>query len=148
MYVPPYEALRTNLAASVHANEARNMVSIPEALLKLLLQIAISKNSFDEAGYLKANPDVAAEVRLGKIASGHMHYLGYGYFEGREGGANTVDVAWYQRTYPDVAQAIASGRAEVRSVAEHYRVAGAAEGRAPSAAAMDDVKIWMKALGL
>ena len=38
---------------------------------------------FDETAYLAANPDVAAEVKSGKLASAYDHYLMYGKAEGR-----------------------------------------------------------------
>src|SRR5271163_720483 len=38
---------------------------------------------FDEAGYLIANPDVAAAVRNGSIESGWKHFLQHGRAEGR-----------------------------------------------------------------
>jgi hypothetical protein len=39
--------------------------------------------TFDEAAYLAANPDVAAEVAQGKLASGKQHYDMWGRTEGR-----------------------------------------------------------------
>ena len=38
---------------------------------------------FDEAGYLDANPDVAAAVRAGKSSSGAEHYARVGVYENR-----------------------------------------------------------------
>jgi glycosyltransferase involved in cell wall biosynthesis len=38
---------------------------------------------FDEPGYLRANPDVAAEVAEARQKSGYVHYLMYGQHEGR-----------------------------------------------------------------
>ena len=42
---------------------------------------------FDEAGYLAANPDVAAAVASGQFESGRAHYESYGRQEGRALGA-------------------------------------------------------------
>lgn len=39
-----------------------------------------------EAAYLAANPDVAAAVRTGTVASGYAHYRDHGQAEGRSGG--------------------------------------------------------------
>lgn len=39
--------------------------------------------SFDEAGYLAANPDVAKAVKDGKFRSGKQHYIKFGKSEGR-----------------------------------------------------------------
>ncbi len=38
---------------------------------------------FDEAFYLRQNPDVAAAVADGRLASGYDHYIRYGRREGR-----------------------------------------------------------------
>ncbi len=39
--------------------------------------------SFDEAGYLRLNPDVRRAIELGQVESGYSHYLLYGRAEGR-----------------------------------------------------------------
>lgn len=39
--------------------------------------------SFNEQGYLEANPDIAEAVKTGRLQSGYLHYLRYGYSEGR-----------------------------------------------------------------
>jgi GT2 family glycosyltransferase len=38
---------------------------------------------FDEAGYLRLNPDVRHAIELGQVESGYSHYLLYGHAEGR-----------------------------------------------------------------
>jgi len=43
----------------------------------------VCEGGFNEAAYLRANPDVAAAVREGQLASGTAHYEQYGRFEGR-----------------------------------------------------------------
>jgi hypothetical protein len=43
----------------------------------------IVAESFDEAGYLRLNPDVRRAIELGHVASAYAHYLLYGKFEGR-----------------------------------------------------------------
>lgn len=40
---------------------------------------------FDEDAYCAANPEVAEAVRAGRIPSGHVHYAGFGFREGRDG---------------------------------------------------------------
>ena len=40
-------------------------------------------DTFDEASYLRANPDVAAAVQAGQFKSGWQHYEKYGRNEGR-----------------------------------------------------------------
>ncbi len=39
--------------------------------------------SFDEAGYVRLNPDVRRAIAIGQVASGYSHYLLYGRSEGR-----------------------------------------------------------------
>ncbi len=43
----------------------------------------IVAESFDEAGYLRLNPDVRRAIELGHIESAYSHYLLYGRIEGR-----------------------------------------------------------------
>lgn len=38
---------------------------------------------FDEAAYLKNNPDIAAAVAAGAVQSGYVHYIRHGFAEGR-----------------------------------------------------------------
>jgi GT2 family glycosyltransferase len=38
---------------------------------------------FDEAGYLRLNPDVRQAIELGQVESGYAHYVLYGHAEGR-----------------------------------------------------------------
>ena len=45
--------------------------------------VEIDEATFDEAGYLRLNPDVGEAIQRGIFASGHDHYVGYGYREGR-----------------------------------------------------------------
>lgn len=47
---------------------------------------------FDEAGYLRANPDVSAEVAEGRQKSGYLHYLMHGQHEGRARSGSSVTV--------------------------------------------------------
>jgi hypothetical protein len=69
-----------------------------------------SQNSFfDEHYYLETNPDVAAAVAAGKIATGYDHYIQYGQFEGRSP-SPFWDEAYYLQKNPDVAAAVAAGR--------------------------------------
>jgi GT2 family glycosyltransferase len=43
----------------------------------------ISAEVFDEAGYLRLNPDVRRAVEIGQVESGYSHYLMHGLAEGR-----------------------------------------------------------------
>lgn len=84
----------------------------------------------DERIYLERNPDVAAAVAEGSIASGQAHFETWGRHEGR---APTVlfDEARYLAQNPDVAQAVAA--AQLNSGYQHYTTYGWSEGRSPSA---------------
>lgn len=77
-----------------------------------------SASQFNESGYLAANPDVAAAVFSGAIASGLAHYTAWGRAEGRKTGSGAFDEAAYLTRYPDVARAVAAGT--VASGEEHY----------------------------
>ncbi len=44
----------------------------------------VNRSEFDEAGYLRLNPDVAEAVRSGEYSSGYQHYVRYGLREGRD----------------------------------------------------------------
>lgn len=144
MYVPPYEALVRSLGATPAAIASAKVVMIPGALLKLLLQMAVAHSDFDEERYLALNPDVKAAVERGEIESGHVHYVGFGYFEGRVGGMDDVDEDWYLRAYPDVAQALRDK--QVTSASQHFYVVGGGEGRSPNADQLENAMRWKSTL--
>ncbi len=144
MYVPPFEALLRSLDTSRDALDANKKVAIPATLLKLLLQLAVAHSDFEEERYLQANPDVRDALQRGDLDTGHVHYIGYGYFEGRKGGVPKVDERRYLREYPDVAAAIREGK--VKSASDHFHTIGAAEGRSPSADQAVSAAQWKKAL--
>lgn len=85
---------------------------------------------FDEAAYLRQNPDVAAAVAAGQLASGRAHYVQWGASEGRNPN-DLFSEAWYLTTYDDVAQAVQAGA--LASGFQHYLNQGWTEGRLPSA---------------
>jgi hypothetical protein len=144
MYVPPFEALLRTLDTDKESLEAAKKITVPAALLKLLLQLAVAHSDFDEDRYLQANPDVRDAVQRGDLESGQMHYIGFGYFEGRKGGGTKVDERRYLREHPDVAAAIRDGK--VKSASDHFHTIGAAEGRSPSADQAANAAEWKKAL--
>lgn len=49
----------------------------------LLLNVPVISENFSEPAYLAGNPDVAAAVRDGRVASGRSHFDAYGFKEGR-----------------------------------------------------------------
>lgn len=146
MYVPPYNALKKALEINSGVWSNYPTVVIPESLFKLLLQIVLSASDFDDASYLAMNPDIREALQRGDVSSARLHYVGYGYFEGRSGGSAQIDATWYAQTYPDVTQAIDAGTTEIRSVDEHFHAIGAAEGRSPNPAVVADVQMWLAAV--
>jgi hypothetical protein len=143
MFVPPFDSLLR--AISITRDEFDNSaeVVIPTELFKLLLQVTVVNSDFNKKAYLKANPDVAEAIRNGSTEDAQVHYVGFGFFEGRDGATPEVDEAWYLRTYTDVAAGVRSG--QIASAAEHFRVVGASEGRSPSAAYRITAEQWKKA---
>lgn len=63
--------------------------------------------TFDEAGYLLSNPDVAAAIAAGAFSNGQEHYKKYGAAEGRvlSGTSGVFDPVKYLSANPDVANA-------------------------------------------
>jgi hypothetical protein len=144
MFVPPSESLLKALKINRSELDGAGMVRIPGGLLKLLLQIALAAAEFDEDGYLAENPDVAKAVAREEVESAHMHYVGYGYFEGRQGAGPAVDSAWYLEKYQDVASAVRDGR--VKSADAHFRAIGGGEGRSPGADYETEATQWKLAI--
>jgi hypothetical protein len=144
MFVPPAVSLLNALKIDQAIFDKGGRVEIPAGLFKLLLQIALAAADFDEDGYLKENPDVASALGSGEIDSAHVHFIGFGYFEGRQGAGPEVDEHWYMQKYPDVATAVREGR--IKSARHHFHMIGAAEGRSPNRDQEDNAAQWKKAL--
>ena len=144
MYVPPFESILRSLATTKFDLEKSKEVTIPVGLLKLLLQMAVAYSDFDEENYLSANPDVRDAVKHGAIESGRLHFIGFGYFEGRKGGTPVVDESWYLRKYPDVVAGIKNGK--ISSASHHFDSVGAGEGRSPNAEQQDNAAQWKEAI--
>jgi hypothetical protein len=144
MFVPSIESLSNKLNFTRSSLDADGTVRVPGAMLKFLLQIALTATEFNEGAYLKENPDVAEAVERGDIESAYLHYIGFGYFEGRPGGGPQVDEDWYLKKYPDVASGIRN--AQINSASQHFHRVGAAEGRSPSADQLDSATQWKRAL--
>jgi hypothetical protein len=145
MYVPSLDAILSNLGMTKSEFEAAKTVEIPSSLLTFLLRIALANSDFSETSYLAANPDVAAASKKGTVQNPRLHYIGDGYFEGRQGGMPDLDEKWYLRSYPDVAEAVR--RRTTQSAAQHFWNVGAAEFRAPAEAYLSDAVHWGKAFG-
>jgi hypothetical protein len=147
MFIPPYSTVLAALGTDPETLKRRGTVEVPREFIDMLLRCLLYLGEFDEQTYLSANPDIKDAVRSRQVKDAQAHYVGYGYFEGRNGAkAGVVDERWYLKTYPDVAAAIKRG--EIRSAAEHYRVAGAREWRLPNHEAESEVRMWKQALGV
>jgi hypothetical protein len=85
---------------------------------------------FDEAYYLRLNPDVLTAVVTGGFATGYEHFTQHGWLEGRAP-SSLYDEAFYLATNSDVAQAMMTGG--LASGLAHFVQAGHLEGRDPSA---------------
>ena len=84
---------------------------------------------FDEAFYLRSNPDVAAAVAAGDIASGRAHFLSWGQREGRIGASTAIAAITGELSR------LISAEGEGRLFAQQYR--GAARARSDSVATSD-----------
>jgi hypothetical protein len=144
MYVPPLDSLLKAIGLTRTEFESSAEVVIPTELFKLLLQVTVANSDFNMKGYLTTNSDVAEAVRNGSIADARVHYIGFGFFEGRLGATPEVDEAWYLRNYSDVADGVKSK--QIPSGSEHFRVVGASEGRSPSAAYSFAAEQWKNAI--
>lgn len=99
------------------------------------LQETPTDETFDEACYLAANPDVAEAVRLGKVRSGWTHFRKFGRVEGRRQKVSdqelatneNFDEARYLAGNPDVRRAVEGGR--FASGRAHFVTLGKGEGR-------------------
>jgi hypothetical protein len=144
MFVPSADSLMNALSLDKSALDGPGPIRVPAGLLKLLLQIAVAAAEFDEDGYLRENPDVATAVSRGELEGAHMHYIGFGYFEGRRGAGPAVDAEWYLGKYPDVGAAVKDGR--VRSAEAHFLSIGGGEGRSPAAEYEAEAAQWKSAI--
>ena len=81
---------------------------------------------FDEAFYLRQNPDVYAAYARGVFQSGFQHFLQYGQYEGRNP-SSLFDEQFYLSQNLDVA--IAVSRGNFRSGFQHFLSYGQFEGR-------------------
>ncbi|WP_244547047.1 hypothetical protein [Bradyrhizobium sp. Gha] len=124
--------------------DGNGQVKIPARLLKMLLQIALSAAEFDEDSYLRENADVAKAIARGEVESARLHYIGFGYFEGRRGGGPSVDNDWYLSQYPDVAAAVREGK--IKSAETHFHAIGGGEGRCPAPEYEGDAAQWKSAI--
>ena len=88
--------------------------------------------AFDEGFYLRHNPDVAAAIAEGSIASALQHYESYGAREARDPNV-LFSESWYRRINEDVDAAVELG--DFTNAYEHYLMFGWLELR--------DFSAWM-----
>ncbi|RFU11490.1 hypothetical protein DZD18_16940 [Rhodobacteraceae bacterium W635] len=122
---------------------AGKQVQVDGAVLRELIQMALSATKIDEDGYRRYD-DIDKAVEAGAIENVSEHYFLSGYFEGRFAVSADFDSQWYMNTYPDVHYAITNG--EIESAKQHYLETGWYEWRAPSAGTVDYVKKWDRLL--
>ncbi|WP_086634887.1 hypothetical protein [Acetobacter sp. DsW_059] len=118
----------------------KEIISVPKDLFIFLLHTYMMQQPFNEAQYLKTNPDVAEAVNRGAIDSGLTHFLNAGYWEEREGGSYKFSEDWYLRQNPDVAVSVRLG--EIISGKKHYHLYGKSEWRCPSPELSDEYELW------
>jgi len=115
-------------------------ITLPKAVFKHLVTLALENSSFDEDAYLAKNPDVSAAIRRGSFESAQFHYAHFGYFENRSGAGFEVDDFYYRTINSDVDRAIESG--QWASATNHYEKKGIFEWRSPNEAVEDTVASW------
>jgi hypothetical protein len=96
-----------------------------------IMKPVVTKIRFDEDWYLKNNPDIAAGIEAGKVASAAAHFICFGYYEHRMPYPIEVDEGWYLAQYPDVQDAVAKG--VIENARNHFYAVGYREGRLPFA---------------
>jgi len=106
-----------------------NSVTIPESLFRFLMAEYLRYLPFNEAAYLRTNPDVDIAIHKGDIPSGKDHFAVSGYFEERDTGGSEFDEKWYLKHNEDVAASVRKG--EWNSARDHWMMVGRAEFRAP-----------------
>ena len=146
MYVPHFEAILKNIGISRQDFDEASSIKIPSALLRFLLQVVVAGGDFNKDGYLKANKDISDAVQNGSLANPQLHYIQFGFFEGRTGATPAVNEGWYKKAYEDVGDAVRAGT--LTSASEHFIIQGAAEGRSPNEQFSVDATQWKKAFGL
>jgi hypothetical protein len=138
-YIAPYALLKSIITMSRQGFGGAR-VEMPLEAFGKIFELALRQVGFDETGYLKRNPDVAAAVSKGEIKSGVAHFARNGFFENRPMTPPAVDAAFYLKQYPDVDRSIALG--QIKSAADHWAQNGFEEGRVPSSALVAEVESW------
>ncbi len=145
MYVPHYDAILHSIGNSREKLDGQTHIEIPVSLFKFLLQHTLVNSEFNAAGYLAANRDIQEAAKKGQMQDPKVHYVNFGFFEGRRGATPAVDENWYRRNYSDIAAAVRKG--DIKSGSDHFDTIGAEEYRAPAANYLADALEWKKVSG-
>jgi hypothetical protein len=73
--VPPYQLLLEELRPAGSSARDADDVVIPRVMFELMLRLLVEQMPFDNADYLRRNPDVTAAVSDGKLDSAHRHFV-------------------------------------------------------------------------
>jgi hypothetical protein len=142
MFVPSY-AFIANAIGIADVPQHGN-ISINVQTLRLLLQFVAMAADFDQATYLKENPDVASAYEAGQINDLHKHYIERGFFESRKAAEIHFDEKWYLETYPDVAASV--HEQVIPSALSHFLARGEVEMRSPDPKSLPWMQAWAEAL--
>jgi hypothetical protein len=143
-YFPSQAVLSQAVGCDLSDENSATPAQISLTLLRLLVRSALEGAPFDEAYYLRQNPDIEVAWKAGSIADLRQHFIDNGYFEGRKAWSIDVDEKWYLGLYKDVALAVRES--QVVSAQQHYELVGEREWRAPNEGAAALVREWRIAL--
>ena len=146
MYIPSYDFIARvlSLPKDPMTSPRDGRVNLDVRTLRLLLQFVALAADYDEATYLKENPDLAEAYQAGAITDLHRHFTENGFFEGRKAAPINFNENWYLKTYPDVSDAIKEG--SISSALDHFVHRGDVELRAPNEEALSWMRNWVEIL--
>ena len=127
--MPPATIPQSYLNLDLTQRAASSLLDLELPLTSLAVGGLEFSTLFDEAYYLRLNPDVLTSVITGTYATGYEHFTQFGWLEGRSP-SSLYDESFYLATNPDVAQAVMDGTQG--SGFAHFIQYGHVEGRNPS----------------
>jgi hypothetical protein len=144
VHIPSYAFIARAMDLPADAEMSHDgPVSVDAQTFKLLLRFVALAADFDEATYLKENPDLADAHEAGQIGNLRQHFIESGFFEGRKAAASKFDEDWYLKTYPDVADSVKEG--VIASGRSHFLVRGEIEMRSPNEESLPWMQAWAEA---
>jgi hypothetical protein len=143
-YFPSKSLLSEALDLDLSDEKQIKRATVSITVLRLFIKSALAGAPFDEAYYLRQNPDIEVAWKAGMIAELRQHFIENGYFEGRKAWPMEVDEKWYLGRYKDVALALREG--QIDSARQHYELVGEMEWRAPNEPAAALLQEWRLAL--